>query len=59
MSEYKLYFLDESGHITSAMDLDCRNDHDAIAVARSLPGKHGRELWQYARKVKEIEQTAP
>ena len=51
MSDYKLYFLDDTGHIARAMDLECHDDIEAIALARSYPCKHGIELWQRARKV--------
>ena len=54
MSEYKLYFLDDAGHIARAMDLECRDDRDAIAAAHAHPGEHGAELWQSARKVGDV-----
>ena len=49
MYQYRAYILDQGGHITSALDLSCHDDHDARAQASQLADGHEVELWQQDR----------
>ena len=51
MQHYRLYFLDCSGQILSALDLQCENDEQAREQALQLVDRHGVELWQGERFV--------
>jgi hypothetical protein len=52
MLSYRLYFLDRGGRITSAVELECASDDDALrAVEEHLDGRPV-ELWQQGRKVR-------
>ena len=51
MADYRLYLLDEIGHIQRAIEIRAEDDSEAIGVARnSLNGESG-ELWSLDRKV--------
>jgi hypothetical protein len=53
MGGYRLYLLDDRDHITSAMDLECEDDAEAIRLAES--SLHApMELWRGARLVKKF-----
>jgi hypothetical protein len=51
MPGYKLYFLDPSGHITHAVDLECEEDVEALEAVKDHPSHNARELWQRSRQV--------
>jgi hypothetical protein len=53
MRDYKLYLLDQNGHIQSAVDLQCEDDADAIQLAESLVDGP-MELWEGARVVRKF-----
>lgn len=52
MPAYRLYFLGDDGHIVSAVQLDCQDDHQAISQARDHADGRPMELWEGARKVR-------
>jgi hypothetical protein len=52
MMDYRLYFLDEHGHVSAAVELDCEDDAQAIRTAEKRGDGRAMELWQRARKVK-------
>jgi hypothetical protein len=55
MCGYRLYFLDRDDHIHSAINLDCADDDQAVALAHEHHDGAPMELWQGARLVKRIE----
>ena len=55
MLDYRLYFLDEQGHVRRGLDLECRDDAHAIAVVSEHLSDEAMELWQGARKVRVFE----
>jgi hypothetical protein len=47
MPEYRLYYLDRSGHVDGPPDgFTCETDEAAIAKAKQLVDGHDVELWQ-------------
>lgn len=52
MTDYRLYFLDETGHIREALELDCRDDDEAITLAEARREGGPIELWQRSRVVR-------
>ncbi len=54
MASYRLYFLDASGHIQSARELEAASDEAALeSCQRLIHGQRG-ELWNRSRLVKRI-----
>ncbi len=52
MPDYRLYFLDDRGHVRHALNLpDCRDDDHAIAVIAESLVAAPMELWQGDRRV--------
>ena len=51
MSGYRLYFLNEEGHIRHVKELVVDNDEQAVERAKNLADGRGMELWQSARMV--------
>ncbi|RXH28697.1 hypothetical protein XH99_14890 [Bradyrhizobium nanningense] len=51
MPGYRLYILDESGHIIDRHDLSCPNDRAAMLRARQLVTTHSAELWLLDKRV--------
>ena len=55
MNEYRCYFLNHEGHITSAEDIIVANDEDALIRARASFAQNERcaafELWQGQRRL--------
>jgi hypothetical protein len=52
MIGYRLYFLDDSGHIKSATDILCETDEEADVFAKEQNDGRAMELWKGARVVK-------
>jgi hypothetical protein len=47
---YRIYFLDDAGRISSAMEADCDSDDAALSAAKyQLEAKALAEVWQLAR----------
>jgi hypothetical protein len=51
MAGYRIYFLDGSGHFTSAEDIECETDSEALAALKKLEHHCGVELWQKGRRI--------
>ena len=51
MPHYRLYFLDAKGHLNDGLDLDCRDDNEAIAHAKTHEVGYGIDLWHGPRRV--------
>ena len=52
MLQYRLYFLDEQGHIARAIVIEGADDADAIAQATAKGDGRAMELWQETTRVK-------
>jgi hypothetical protein len=50
--QYRLYFFDGAGHITTSHEFFADNDEAAIKVAEGWREGRGMELWSRDRKVK-------
>ncbi len=59
MADYRLYFLDDTGRIRDAADLE--SEHDEAALAHALTRHDGRamEIWSGARMVGKIPGKPP
>jgi hypothetical protein len=51
---YRLLFLDSEGHITDLLELGCRDDARAIALAGQFSCPSKMELWEGSRLVKRV-----
>ncbi len=54
MPDYRLYLLNDRGHIHSAKDLQCSSDEEAVEKAEQFRDGRALELWQQARFIKKI-----
>jgi hypothetical protein len=52
MPDYRLYFLSSEGRVAHAVELQCRDDENAIEMAESQADGRGMELWCLERRVK-------
>ena len=55
MTHYRLYFFDARDHISRALDIECRDDGEAIAHVGEHPHPFAIELWQGARRIERFE----
>jgi hypothetical protein len=46
MQHYRAYFLDENGHISNAIDMECADDEQARECAKKFVSGRDAELWQ-------------
>jgi hypothetical protein len=51
MPGYRLYLLDDRGHIIDRHDLNCPNDRAAMLRAAQLVNTHSAELWLLDKRV--------
>ena len=51
MTEYKVYFVDWTGHFAGRVDIQCADDEAATARATELTCGIEAELWCGARRV--------
>ena len=51
MADYRLYFLDTSGHVARSIELQHDTDDGALEAVSGYPHAYGTELWQLARRV--------
>lgn len=51
MPHYRLYFLNGRSQILKAMDLECRDDEEALTTIAEHRRKHHLELWQGRRLI--------
>jgi hypothetical protein len=52
--DYRLYFMNDKGHITDAVELLCDDDEKALDTAEQYRDGRDLELWQLGRCVKKI-----
>ncbi|HEY1749601.1 MAG TPA: hypothetical protein VGG11_22930 [Xanthobacteraceae bacterium] len=48
---FRVYCIDERGHICSVHECEARDDAEAIEVARRFCGAHEVEIWDRARRI--------
>lgn len=51
MPDYRLYFLDQGGHIGGVVEMACIDDVEAAELARAHNDGRAMELWNRDRKV--------
>lgn len=56
---YRVYALDDDGHIISRVDLHCDDDEIAKRYAATLLDRHDLELWDGARKIEIFKHSKP
>jgi hypothetical protein len=49
--DYRAYLLDNEGHISSYVELECADDEDAMRRAAQLLDGQDIEVWHRERKV--------
>jgi hypothetical protein len=54
MAHYRIYFLDETGHIFEAQDCEASDDLSAFNKATAFSKNHSVEVWQSSRCVTKI-----
>jgi hypothetical protein len=54
VNEHRLYFMDATGHVRRAVELEGADDDEAIALAAQYVDDEDLELWQRGRMVKKI-----
>jgi hypothetical protein len=55
MTSYRLYRLDDIGHIVWAQDFSCASDSDALTEARyGLRASEKAEVWTGTRRVAQL-----
>ncbi len=59
MTDYRLYFLDDKGHIRDVVELECPDDDQAISDAQHHVDGMDLELWQRARMVTKLPARPP
>jgi hypothetical protein len=59
MLDYRLYFLDEAGHIQGVVEFDCANDADAVAHAKTYADGRAMELWRRDRWIRHFSGDEP
>ena len=55
MLDYRLYVLNQSGHVVDASVLHCTDDDHAVDLARQAAIASDVELWMGDRKVTYVE----
>jgi hypothetical protein len=51
MQHYRAYFLDQDGHISNAIDMECTDDEQAKECAKKFVSDRNAELWQEDRLI--------
>jgi hypothetical protein len=46
MQHYRTYFLDQDGHISNAIDMECADDEQAKECAKKFVSHRNAELWR-------------
>jgi len=52
MLDYRLYFLDDAGHIQGVVEFDGSDDADALAQAEGYADVRAMELWRRDRWIR-------
>jgi hypothetical protein len=52
MLDYRLYFLDDAGHIQGVVEFDCADDEDAVTQAEGYADGRAMELWRRDRWIR-------
>lgn len=55
MQDYRLYYLDEAGHIRRAVEFTCPGDQEALDHALAQADGRSMELWSRERFVHRFE----
>jgi hypothetical protein len=58
MQDYRVYILGPDGHVQGRHDLRCRNDAEAIKLAKQFVNGHDVELWQLDRQIETFRHTS-
>jgi len=59
MPGYRLYWMNELGHIEQVGDFDADSDQAAISAVERSRGHAALELWCGTRKVKHLDALSP
>jgi hypothetical protein len=59
MLDYRLYFLDEAGHIQGVVEFDSADDDEAIAHAQTYADGRAMELWRRDRWIRRFNGDEP
>lgn len=51
MQDYRLYFLDQCGHIGGVVEMACVDDEAAAELAQAHNDGRAMELWRRDRKI--------
>ena len=51
MQHYRAYFLDQDGHISNAIDMECTDDEQAKECAKKFVCDCNAELWHEDRLI--------
>ena len=51
MQNYRTYFLDQNGHISNAIDMECADDEQAKECAKKFISGRDGELWKEDRLI--------
>ena len=54
LSEYKIYCIDDDGHVAMRHDYDARDDLASLERAKELCGQYEMEVWQGKRFVARV-----
>jgi hypothetical protein len=54
MANYRIYFMDETGHVFEGQNYEAEDDLSALNKATALSETHGVEVWQRSRCVAKI-----
>lgn len=55
---YRIYLLDQTGHILGAVEIDADDDAAALRAAQTIDHMGGgKEIWQLARRVAVLDRT--
>jgi hypothetical protein len=54
MAHYRIYFLDETGHVFEGQNCEAVDDLSALERATALSEKHSVEVWEASRCIAKI-----
>ena len=56
MLEYRIYYVGRDGRFSSAENIECADDQEAIHKAKQAVNGQGIELWEHSRLITRIQQ---